>query len=95
MFGILLSAFFSVLAWIFRSVMVKFVTFFALFFIATEFIAYLGPKLPGGASLTQAFNGIPPGMWWFFDMFKVGTGVQMVLAAYVTRFSIRRMPVVG
>jgi len=95
MFGILLSALFSIMGWIFRSVIVKFVAFFALFFVATEFISYLAPKLPGGSSLTQAFNNIPAGIWWIFDMFKLGTGVQMCLAAYVTRFAIRRMPVVG
>lgn len=95
MFGIVLSALFSLMGWLFRSAMVKFLSFFALFFIATEFIAYLVPRLPGAAGLTQAFSDIPPGMWYFFDMFKVGTGVQMLLAAYVTRFAIRRMPVIG
>jgi hypothetical protein len=95
MFGILLSALFSALGWLFKSVVVKFVAFFALFFVASEFMVYLAPKLPGAASLTSAFSAIPSGIWWFFDLFKVGTGVQMCLTAYVTRFAIRRMPVVG
>jgi hypothetical protein len=95
MFGIFLSALFSVLGWLFRSVLVKFVVFFALFFVASEFMVYLAPKLPGAASLSAAFRDIPSGIWWFFDLFKVGLGVQMCLSAYVTRFAIRRMPVVG
>lgn len=95
MFQIFLAAINTFGAFVFRSVIVKFATFFALFYIATEFIAYLGPKLPGGAELVQAFSQIPPGMWYFFDLFKLGTGIQLTLAAYVTRFAIRRMPVVG
>jgi hypothetical protein len=95
MFGIFLSAIFTVISWIFRSVIVKFAVFFALFFIGTEFVSYLAPKLPGASTLQSAFSGIPSGMWYFFDLFKLGTGIQMTLAAYVTRFSIRRIPVIG
>jgi hypothetical protein len=95
MFGIFLSALFSVLGWVFKSVLVKFVAFFALFYISTEFLAYLGPKLPGAGSIQQAMAAIPPGMWYFFDLFKLGTGIQLTLAASVTAFSIRRIPVIG
>lgn len=95
MFGIFLSALFSIVGWLFRSVLVKFVAFFALFFVATEFMSYLGPKLPGASALTAAFAGIPPGVWYFLDLFAVGTGVKMCLTAYVLRFAIRRIPVIG
>jgi len=95
MYGILVSALFSALGWLFRSVLIKFFTFFALFFIASEFIAYLVPKLPGASALTQAFSAIPVGVWWCLDLFRVPLGVQLCLTAYVTRFAIRRMPVVG
>jgi hypothetical protein len=95
MFPIVVSALFSVVGWIFKSVLVKFVVFFALFFVATDFIGYLVLKLPGASSLTAAFTGIPPGVWWFLDMFQIAAGVKMILAAYVTRFSIRRIPVIG
>lgn len=95
MFGIVLSALFSIVGWLFRSVLIKFVAFFVLFFISTEFIAYLVPKLPGATSLNTAFAGLPSGLWYFLDLFLVGTGVKMCLAAYVTRFAIRRIPVIG
>jgi hypothetical protein len=95
MFGIFLSALFSIVGWLFRSVMVKFVVFFAIFFVATEFMSYLVPKLPGASTLSSAFAGIPSGVWYFLDLFVVGTGVKMCLAAYVTRFAIRRIPVIG
>ncbi|GGY21284.1 DUF2523 family protein [Pseudoduganella dura] len=95
MFGILLSALFSIVGWLFRSVLVKFILFFGLFYVSTEFMAYLVPKLPGGSTLTAAFAGLPAGLWFFLDLFQVGLGVKMCLAAYVTRFSIRRIPVIG
>lgn len=95
MFGIFLSALFSVVGWIFKSVLVKFIVFFALYFVATEFISYLAPKLPGAASLTSAFSGVAPGVWYFLDLFNISLGVKLCLAAYTTRFAIRRMPVIG
>lgn len=95
MFGIFLSAIFSALGFLLRSVLVKFVVFFGLFFITTEFIALVVPLLPGAASLTQAFAAQAPGVWYFLDLFKVGVGVSACLSAFVTRFIIRRIPVIG
>lgn len=95
MFGILLSALFSALGFLLRSVLVKFVAFFALFFITTEFIQFVVPMLPGASSLTSAFAAQAPGIWFFLDLFKVGFGVSACLSAFVTRFIIRRIPVIG
>jgi hypothetical protein len=95
MFGILVSAFFSVLGWLVHSILVKFVVFFALFFITTEFITLLAPMLPGASQLSQAFAAQAPGVWYFLDIFKIGFGVSACLTAFVTRFIIRRIPVIG
>jgi hypothetical protein len=95
MFGIVLSALFSIVGWLFRSVLVKFIFYFALFFITTEFIQILVPLLPGASSLTAAFSAQTPGVWYFLDMFKVGFGVSACLSAFVLRFMIRRIPVIG
>lgn len=95
MFGILLSAFYAVLGFLLRSVLVKFVAFFALFFITTEFIQLVVPMLPGASSLASAFSAQAPGVWFFLDLFKVGFGVSACLSAFVTRFIIRRIPVIG
>lgn len=95
MFGILVSAFFSLMGWLFRSVLIKFVLYFALFFITTEFIVILAGHLPGADSLTSAFAAQTPGVWYFLDMFKVGYGITACLGAFVTRFMIRRIPVIG
>lgn len=95
MFAIVLSALFSIVGWLFRSILVKFVVMFALFFVATSFVAYLAPMLPGAGAITAAFASIPAGVWWVLDLFQVPTGLKLVLTAYVTRFAIRRMPIIG
>jgi hypothetical protein len=95
MFGILLSAFWTVLGFLLRSVVVKFVVFFALYFIAVGFMSYLASKLPGASALTSSLANLSPAVWDFAGMFKVGFGISSCVAAYVLRFCIRRMPVVG
>lgn len=100
MFGILLSALYSALAWLVRSVLVKFVIFFALFFVVGEFVSvlleYLLPSdVSSAASLRAAFSAQNAGVWYFLDMFQVPFGVSAVLAAYVSRFILRRVPLIG
>ncbi|MDO6387644.1 DUF2523 family protein [Uliginosibacterium paludis] len=95
MYGILLSALWSALAWVARSVLVKFVLYFGLFFITTEFIQILTTILPDGSSLRSAFGGLPGSMWWLMNIMQFNVGVPMVLSAYATRFIIRRIPVIG
>lgn len=95
MFGILLSALWTVLTWLVRSILVKFVLFFGLYFVTTEFIQELLNLLPSSSTLSSAFSGIPPGMWWMMDMMQFSVGVPMCLSAYLTRFIIRRVPIIG
>jgi hypothetical protein len=95
MFGILLSAFNVILGFVFRSLIVKFVMFFALFFVTTEFIQILVGLLPDGSALSGALGGIPASVWYFLDLFNVSGGIPLLVSAWVTRFIIRRIPVIG
>lgn len=95
MWVLLLAAVNTALGFIFRSVLVKFVVFFALFFIVTEFVALLVPMLPDGSGVSGALGGIPASVWYFMDLFNVSAGIPIILSAYVTRFVIRRIPVIG
>lgn len=95
MFGRVLSALFSFAGWLFKSAMVKWVFYFALFFFCTEVIQLLTQLLPGASALSSAFSGLSPGLWYFLDMFKVDYGVSACLSAAVARFIIRRIPVIG
>jgi hypothetical protein len=95
MYGIVLSALFSFSGFIFRSVIVKFAVYFALYFITTEFIAIIATLLPTATNLNSAFSGITSGVWYFLDLFAFSQGLPIVLSAVVTRFIIRRIPVIG
>lgn len=95
MFGILLSALNSILGWVFRGLVIKFVVFTALYLIVYELVSVMASWLPSGASLTSAFAGIGAGTWYFLDLFAVSVGVPLLVSAYLTRFIIRRIPVIG
>lgn len=95
MFGIVLSALNAVLAFLVRSILVKFVVYFALFFVTTEFIAVISDILPTGSDLSSALGGVPADVWYFVDLFNVSAGIPILLSAWVTRFIIRRIPLIG
>lgn len=84
--------------WIFRDVVVKFLVFAAVFalvaFLVPKAIGYLGSFInPNG--LGSAFSVVSPGVWFFLDFFQLGYGLPLVISAYVSRFLIRRLPVIG
>lgn len=95
MFAILLSAINVALGFLVRSVLLKFGAFTILFFITTGLMEVIAPMLPNASSLSSSFAGIPADVWFFLDLFNVSAGVPLVLSAYVTRFIIRRIPVIG
>ena len=86
------------LNWIFRGIVIKFVLMTGLFALMTVLvplaIGYIAPFL-GVATLNSAFTGLDPGVWFFLDFFALGYGVPLMISAYVTRFLIRRLPVIG
>lgn len=97
MFAIMSSVFNAVLGFVFRSLIVKFVLFFGLFFVTTEFVQVLvsSSLLPSASSLNGVFGGIPSGIWYFLDLFNFSMGFSTALSAFVARFIIRRLPVIG
>ncbi|MGM9516977.1 DUF2523 family protein [Roseateles sp. DB2] len=95
MFGIFLSALNSILGWAFRTLVIKFVLFTALYLAVYELVSVMASWLPTGASLSSAFAGISAGTWYFLDLFAVSVGVPMMVSAFLTRFIIRRIPVIG
>jgi Protein of unknown function (DUF2523) len=95
MFGIVLSVFYTALGWIFRSLLIKFVLYFALFFVTSEFIALITNLIPDASSINGTLSGIGAATWYFLDAFKITTGLSLVVSAYATRFIIRRIPIIG
>lgn len=87
-----------IISWIFREIVVKFLVFTALFvllaFLIPKAIAFITPWI-GTSGLTNAFGGLGSGVWFFLDFFQLAYGVPLVISAFVTRFLIRRLPVIG
>jgi len=95
MFGILLSALNTALAWVFRSLLVKFGVFFALYFVTTEFVGFVATLIPNASTVNGPLSGIGAGTWYFMNVFMITQGLSMVVSAYATRFVIRRVPLIG
>lgn len=88
----------SMVSWMFRDVVVKFLVMGAVFLIVSELtplvLGYLGNFIsPNG--LTSAFSGVPTGVWFFLDFFALDVGLPLLISAYVARFLIRRIPFIG
>lgn len=94
----MLAILWPLVSWIFRGVVVKFVILTAVFAVMAVLIpaaiALIAPHL-GVASLSSAFGGLDSGVWFFLDFFAFGYGVPLVISAYITRFLIRRLPLIG
>lgn len=87
-----------VIGFLVREVIVKFIVFTAVFalvaYLVPKAVGYLSPFL-GLGSLTSAFSGLGPGVWFFLDFFNLAFGVPLLISAFVARFLIRRLPVIG
>lgn len=95
MFGIIVSALNTFLAFFVRSVVAKFFVFASLFAIVTGFIPYLTDLLPSAEPLQHAFGSLPNSIWYFLQPFKISFGLNIVLSSLATRFIIRRIPIIG
>jgi len=94
----MLSILAPLVSWIFRAVVVKFIILTAVFAVMSivipAAIAYVSPAI-STSSLSSSFSGIDSGVWWLLDFFSLGFGVPLLISAGVTRFLIRRLPVIG
>ena len=87
-----------VITWIFRDIIIKFVIFTAMFAVIALLvpfaIQYLGGFI-GVGGLNSAFSGLGAGVWWWLDAFNATAGIPLLISAFVSRFLIRRLPVIG
>ncbi|HDR9202750.1 TPA: DUF2523 domain-containing protein [Burkholderia vietnamiensis] len=97
MFAILVSAANVALGFLLRSVIAKFFLYFALYFFVTEAVSLLQSAgiLPSAASLAGALGAIGNDVWYVLDMCAFSYGAPLLVSAYVTRFIIRRLPIIG
>ena len=45
--------------------------------------------------LQSALSGIPEGILYFLGVFKLDVGIPLILGAMLTKFLIRRIPIIG
>lgn len=89
MFGIMTSVLYGVLGFLLRSVIVKFTVFFALYFIVQEFVPLILDMVNHQLPLLALISSIPDSLKYFFAVFKIIDGINIILSAFVTRFIIR------
>ena len=88
----------SIVSWALREVVLKFLIMGAVFVVVAELtplaLGYLGNFI-SPAGLNSAFSGVPAGVWFFLDFFALDVGLPLVISAYISRFLIRRIPIIG
>lgn len=87
----------TAIGWIFRTVLVKFLAFTVLYVVVSAFVSYVIGKLSGVGpnALNSALSGWTPAMWYFADLTLFSQGIPAIISAYILRFSIRRLPIIG
>ncbi|MEQ9857056.1 DUF2523 family protein [Pectobacterium versatile] len=92
----MLSALYVALGFLLRSVVMKFAVMFGLFFIVQEFVPVLLSLINvSPLPLVELFSQLPDSAWFFLNLFQVPTGMALMISAIVTRFIIRRIPLIG
>jgi hypothetical protein len=88
----------SVLSFLLREIVVKFVVFSAVFalvaFLVPIAIGFISPHI-GAGGLTSTFAGLGSGVWFFIDFLNLGFGLPLLISAGVARFLVRRLPLIG
>lgn len=85
-------------SWVFRTVVVQFLVIAAVVSLVVFLVPYAVDQLSqfiGVSALTSAFSSLPEGVWYFVDLMRLDFGLPWVLSAFVARFLIRRLPVIG
>nr|WP_240348866.1 DUF2523 family protein [Pectobacterium aquaticum] len=92
----MLAALYTGLGFLLRSVVMKFTVMFGLFFVVQEFVPVLLSLINvSPLPLVDLFNQLPDSVWFFLNLFQVPTGISLMISAIVTRFIIRRIPIIG
>lgn len=93
-----LAIIWSVVSFFIQESLVKFLVLASLFFLVsllTPLLLSLLAPFISSSSLSGAFSSIPSSVWFFLDFFALDVGIPFLISAHVTRFIIRRLPVIG
>ncbi len=95
---LLLSLFSGLLGFVFKGIVAKFFVFFALFYVTTEFIpVVIDLFIPSSLmpNFNLLFDSVPSSVWYFLNLIEFPMGFSLIVSALLTRFIIRRLPVIG
>lgn len=93
----MISLFSSLISWVFRLSVIKFVVFGALALLLAPLMELLlglvdSTGLSGIPSLVAA---LPADLRFYLGVFRFDVGLPLIVAAVLVKFFIRRLPVVG
>jgi Protein of unknown function (DUF2523) len=87
-----------IVSWIFREILIKFAVLTGMMAVVVFLVPFAVNYLGGfvdSTSLSNAFNSLPGGLLWLLAYFRLDYGLPLLISAAVSRFLIRRLPVIG
>lgn len=97
MFAILRSAINYLLDFLLKGSIIKFGVFTAIYYIVSELGSLVMSKIDKSnlTNISSLVSGLPSDVLFFLGVFRVEVGLPMIIAAFVVRFAIRRLPIIG
>lgn len=97
MWVLLVNFFNFAMGWILRGAVIKFFFFTAIVLLIAGLVGLVFNLLANVdfAGLSTLVSNLPPGLLWFLHVFQFHIGMPLMLGALLTRFAIRRIPVIG
>lgn len=69
--------------------------FFSVLALAWDFIVGLLPLEQLNNQLIPVLDAVPPSVWYFANIAELPYALIVVTTGYLTRFIIRRIPIIG
>jgi hypothetical protein len=63
-----------------------------VYIFVTSFFGYIQDKLPSVIDIQSYIDMLPDSIHYYFKLFRVDTGLVIMLSALAIRFTIRRIP---
>jgi hypothetical protein len=84
--------------WLLSTAKIKYVITAILTVLFTYSFSQLTPLMAGYTSpdsLYTSFASLHPSIWYFLNLLNIAYGVRMIIGAYISRFHIRSIPLIG
>ena len=94
-FELLLMVSRSFLGYLLKTSLIKWAVFFALYFLVVEMMPFIKDLVFRFLDFQPIFNTLPSEFDYFLTYLSFEHGFNLIISAYLVRFIIRRIPVVG